>query len=289
MKTPAVALTGRVVAVTGAARGIGFQIAKQLVARGAKVVISDVDATALEAAGKELGASLTHTFDVTDPAAFDGFLDRVEGELGPLFALVNNAGIMPTGPLLDESDDTTRAVFEVNVLGMMWGSKKALARMVPRGHGHLVNLASTMGVIAIPGLATYNASKAAMVMYGEALAAEFEASGVRVTTVLPSAVNTDLAAGLDTRAEFTVLGKKMAVESMIEPEDVADAVLMALESGRSHPRLVVPKSLGRVLRSQDLMPLPLKRRFAKLGGINDQILRRTDPKARQDYLDRVTR
>lgn len=131
MKTPAVALTGRVVAVTGAARGIGFQIAKQLVARGAKVVISDVDATALEAAGKELGASLTHTFDVTDPAAFDGFLDRVEGELGPLFALVNNAGIMPTGPLLDESDDTTRAVFEVNVLGMMWGSKKALARMVP--------------------------------------------------------------------------------------------------------------------------------------------------------------
>lgn len=146
-----------------------------------------------------------------------------------------------------------------------------------------------MGVIAIPGLATYNASKAAMVMYGEALAAEFEASGVRVTTVLPSAVNTDLAAGLDTRAEFTVLGKKMAVESMIEPEDVADAVLMALESGRSHPRLVVPKSLGRVLRSQDLMPLPLKRRFAKLGGINDQILRRTDPKARQDYLDRVTR
>lgn len=289
MKPPTVALTGQVVAVTGAARGIGFQIARQLISRGAQVAISDIDADALRAAGEELGASLTHAFDVTDPAAYETFLDTVEAELGPLDALVNNAGIMPTGPLLEESDATTRAVIEVNVLGMMWGSKKGLARMVPRGRGHLVNLASTMGIVAIPGLSTYNASKAAMVMYGEALAAEFEESGVRVTTVLPSAVNTDLASGLDTRAEFTVLGKKMSMESMIEPDDVAAAVVAALESGRSHPRLVVPRSLGRMLRSQDLMPLPLKRRFAKLGGINDQILHRTDGAARRAYLDKVTR
>ncbi len=289
MKSPAVALTGHVVAVTGAARGIGFQIARQLVSKGAKVAISDVDAAALDAAAAELGSGLTHVLDVTDPAAFDSFLDRVEGELGPLDAFVNNAGIMPTGPLLEESDATTRAVFEVNVLGMMWGSKRALGRMVPRGRGHLVNLASTMGIVAVPGLSTYNASKAAMVMYGEAIAAEFEATGVRITTVLPSAVNTELTAGLDTRAEFTVLGKKVGIESMIEPEDVASAVVMALESGRSHPRLVVPKSLGRALRSQDLMPLPLKRRFAKMGGINDQILTRTDEKARKEYLNRVTR
>lgn len=288
MKSPAVDLTGRVVAVTGAARGIGFTIAEQLVARGAKVAISDIDADAL-AAAEGLAVALTHAFDVTDAAAYDAFLDSVETEVGPLDALINNAGIMPTGPLLEESDATTRAVIEVNVLGMMWGSKKALARMVPRGHGHLVNLASTMGLVAIPGLSTYNASKAAMVMYGEAVAAEFEASGVRVTTVLPSAVNTDLASGLDTRAEFTVLGKKVAMESMIEPADVADAVIMALESGRSHPRLVVPRSLGRGLRMQDLMPLPLKRRFAKAGGINDQILGRTDTAARQAYLDKVTR
>lgn len=287
MKTHTVSLTGQVVAVTGAARGIGFQIAKQLVGRGARVAISDVDAVALEAARAELGVALTHALDVTDPVAFDAFLDSVEAELGPLDALVNNAGIMPTGPLLEEADATTRAVFEVNVLGMMWGSKKALARMVPRGRGHLVNLASTMGIIAIPGLATYNASKAAMVMYGEALAAEFEESGVRVTTVLPSAVNTDLASGLDTRAEFTVFGKKVSMESMVEPEDVAGAVVAALESGRSQPRLVVPRSLGRALRSQDLMPLALKRRFAKLGGINDQILRRTDPDARRAYLDKI--
>lgn len=289
MKPPAVTLTGRVVAVTGAARGIGFQIAQHLIARGAKVAISDIDADALAAAGAQLGAALTHAFDVTDPAAYDAFLDAVEREVGPLDALINNAGIMPTGPLLEESDATTRAVIEVNVLGMMWGSKKGLARMVPRGRGHLVNLASTMGLIAIPGLATYNASKAAMALYGETLAAEFEESGVRVTTVLPSAVNTDLASGLDTRAEFTVLGKKLAVESMIEPADVADAVIMALESDRSHPRLVVPRSLGRGLRMQDLMPLRLKRRFAKIGGINDQILGRTNTSARRAYLDKIVR
>lgn len=292
MRTPATDLTdltGRVVAITGAARGIGYTIAKELVEHGAIVAISDIDGAALDAAADQLGVALRQAFDVTDPAAYDDFLDRVEEELGPLEALVNNAGIMPTGPLLDESDATTRAVVEVNVLGMMWGSKKALARMVPRGRGHLVNMASTMGLIAIPGLASYNASKAAMVMYGEALAAEFEASGVRVTTVLPSAVNTELAAGLDTRAEFTLLGRKVAVESMVEPEDVATAVLAALASGRSQPRLVVPTALGRALRLQDLMPLALKRRFAKLGGVNEQILRRTDPAARQAYLARVTR
>ncbi len=282
-------LAGQVVAVTGAARGIGFILAQQLVQRGAKVAISDVDAAALEAAAEKLGVSCRVAFDVTDPEAFDAFLDTVESELGPLDALVNNAGIMPTGSLIEETDATTRAVIEVNVLGMMWGSKKALARMVPRGRGHLVNLASTMGLVSVPGLATYNASKAAMVMYGETLAAEFEHTGVRITTVCPSAVNTELTAGLDTRAEFTIFGKKIGIESMIEPEDVAAAIVAGLESDKSQPRLVVPKSLGRALRSQDLMPLPLKRRFAKLGGINDQILTRTDASARKDYLSRVQR
>lgn len=282
-------LAGQVVAITGGARGIGLTTARQLVARGAQVAISDVDEVALAEAAKELGISCHFPLDVTDPEAFDSFLDAVEAELGPLDAMVNNAGIMPTGSLLEESDATTRAVIEVNVLGMMWGSKKALARMVPRGRGHLVNLASTMGLVAVPGLSTYNASKAAMVMYGEALAAEFEHTGVRVTTVCPSAVNTELASGLDTRAEFTILGRKVGVESMIEPEDVAAAIVGALESGRSEPRLVVPRMLGRALRSQDLMPLPLKRRFAKMGGINDQILSRTDTSKRQDYLNRVRR
>lgn len=282
-------LAGQVIAVTGAARGIGLTIARQLVERGAKVAISDVDAATLEAAAKELGVTCHVAFDVADPEAFDAFLTTVETELGPIDALINNAGIMPTGSLIEESDATTRAVIEINVLGMMWGSKKALARMVPRGRGHLVNLASTMGLVAVPGLSTYNASKAAMVMYGEALAAEFEHTGVRITTVCPSAVNTELAAGLDTRAEFTILGRKIGVESMIEPDDVAAAIVSAIESDRSEPRLVVPKSLGRALRSQDLMPLPLKRRFSKLGGINDQILTRTDDSARKDYLNRVQR
>ncbi len=275
-------LSGQVIAVTGAARGIGLTIARQLTQKGALVAISDVDAVALEAAAQELGVTCRGAFDVTDPEAFDAFLDTVESELGPLDALVNNAGIMPTGALLEETDSTTRAVIEVNVLGMMWGSKKALARMVPRGRGHLVNMASTMGLIAVPGLSTYNASN------GEALAAEFEHTGVRITTICPSAVNTELTAGLDTRAEFTILGKKIGIESMIEPDDVATAIIETLEAGRSEPRRVVPRSLGRALRSQDLMPLALKRRFAKAGGINDQILSRTDNTARKEYLARVS-
>lgn len=283
-------LSGQVVAITGAGRGIGLCIARALVARGARVALADVDAAALDSAGAEVGAALTAVLDVTDADAFDAFLARVEAEVGPLDALVNNAGIMPTGSLLEESDATTRRVLEVNVVGMMFGTKKALARMVPRGRGHVVNLASTMGLVPVPGLATYNASKAAMVMYGEALAAEFENSGVAITTVLPSAVNTDLCSGLDTTAQFPVpfTDRTVKIASMIEPEDVATAVAEALESGVSQPRLVVPRSLGRMLRMQDLWPLKVKRRFAKFSGIDDQILTRTDDGARKEYLERVT-
>lgn len=283
-------LSGQVVAVTGAARGIGLAIARQLVDAGARVAISDVDEGVLKAAADELGGVLVVPLDVTDGTAFGAFLDRVEEELGPLDALVNNAGIMPTGSFLEESDAVTERIIAVNTTGMLLGSKRALQRMVPRGRGHVVNISSTMGLVPLPGLATYCASKAAIAHLGETLAAEMAPYGVAVSTILPGGVNTELASGLDTTATIPLPGgRSLTLIEAIEPEDVAAAVVATLAGGKAEPRLVVPRKLGRMLRSQDLMPAKLRRRVSHRLGADEQILGHTDAERRRAYLDRVTR
>lgn len=283
-------LEGRVVAVTGAARGIGRAIATALAEAGARVAISDIDEAPLGETADAIGTGLAVRLDVTDGAAFGAFLDRVESELGPLDALVNNAGIMPTGPFLEESDEVTARIIAINTTSMIVGSRRALERMVPRRSGHVVNIGSTMGLVPLPGLATYCASKAAIGHLGEVLAAEFAPHGIAVTTVLPGAVNTELAAGLDVSATIPLpRGRSLTMVRAIEPEQIAEAVVAALVSGESDPHLVVPRRLGRLLRSQDFMPLRLRRRISKRLGANDQILGHTDLAQRQGYLDRVTK
>lgn len=283
-------LSGCVVALTGAARGIGLEIARALVSHGARVAACDIDGEALGAAAEEVGLELHATLDVTDGAAFGAFLDEVEATLGPLGALVNNAGIMPTGPFLDEPDAVTERTLAINTLGMILGSRRALERMVPRRHGHVVNVSSTMGLVAVPGLATYNASKAATALFGETLALEFAPMGIAVTTILPGGVNTELAAGLDVTAAVPLPGgRKVNLVRALEPADVARAVVEALVRGESDPRLVLPRRLGLLLRMQDFMPLRTKRRMAVRMGVREQILGRTDVAQRKGYLDRATR
>ena len=114
---------GKVVA-TGGARGIGYAIAKRLIADGASVAIGDIDDVQLKQAAADLGIATYALLDVTDPTSFTTFLDRVERDLGPLDVLVNNAGIMPIGHFHLQTDDATRRVVEINVLGAMYGSRR---------------------------------------------------------------------------------------------------------------------------------------------------------------------
>ena len=122
-------LAGRVVAITGGARGIGRATAAALVARGARVAIGDIDGPLAEKTAAELGAgTLGLPLDVTSRASFAAFLDQVEDRLGPLDILVNNAGIMPIGPFAQETDATARRMVDINVHGVIYGSKLALER-----------------------------------------------------------------------------------------------------------------------------------------------------------------
>ena len=146
--------------------------------------------------------------------------------------LVNNAGIMPAGPFLSESDETAMRQMDINVHGVILGMKIVLPRMLERRRGHVVNIASQAGKGGFPGIATYCGTKHAVVGISEAVRAELHETPIELTVVMPAFVNTELISGAD---------RPRAVK-VAEPEDVADAVVAALEVPKFDVH--VPKSAG---------------------------------------------
>src|SRR3954451_22365351 len=170
MSKTVLSISGRTVAITGGARGLGLATAKALAERGARVAIGDLDgelarveAAALPGPGPHAGFPL----DVTDPESFERFLEQTT-DLGPLDVLINNAGIMPVRAFAEEDPAVTCRQVEINLLGVTTGTRLALERMLPHGSGHIVNVASAAGHIAVPGEAVYTATKHAVVGFGDA-------------------------------------------------------------------------------------------------------------------------
>ncbi|MBV9534400.1 MAG: SDR family oxidoreductase [Solirubrobacterales bacterium] len=268
-------LVGKVVAITGGARGIGRATAAALIARGAKVAIGDIDSVLAGRTAEELGhGTLGLALDVTDPLRFETFLIEVERELGPLDVLINNAGIMPIGPFLQEGDDTARALLDINVHGVIFGCKLALKRFVERGSGHLVNIASAAGKAGFPGGATYCATKHAVVGLSESIRAEVRGLGIGVTVVMPVVVRTELGSGLDTTRGFKA----------VEPEEVAEAIVDALQ--RDRYEVFVPRSLAGILRPKGVLPTRVMEAIARALR-SDQILMHPDRERRAAYESRV--
>jgi NAD(P)-dependent dehydrogenase (short-subunit alcohol dehydrogenase family) len=268
-------LAGQVVAITGGGRGIGRATAAALITQGARVAIGDIEASLAERTAAELGGGTVGLpLDVTDNASFADFLDQVESRLGPLDVLINNAGIMPVGAFVAETDATAARMIDINLRGVIFGSKLALTRFLTRGRGHLVNIASSAGKAGIPGGATYCATKYAVVGLSEAIRAELRGTGIGVTVVMPVGVNTELYSGLP-----AARGIKTA-----EPEDVADAIVEALQTGRFE--VYVPKRMNALFRMQALLPRKVTDAVARaLKG--DQVLVSPDLAARAEYARRI--
>ena len=236
-------IAGRVVAITGGARGIGHATARALIAEGARVAIGDIDAPLARQAAQELGSgTLGLELDVTDRGSFDAFLTEVESRLGPLDVLINNAGIMPIGPFVSETDVTAHRIIDINLHGVINGSKLALERFLPRNRGHLVNVASVAGKVGFPGGATYSASKHAVVGLSDAIRGELRGTGIDITIVMPVVVNTELGAGLH---------RSRGIRK-VEPEEVAAAIVEALQTGRVD--VWVPRLVAGLIRSGSVVP-----------------------------------
>lgn len=268
-------LNGQVVAITGGARGIGRATAAALVAQGARVALGDVDAPLVQRTAEELGAgSIGLALDVTDRESFVAFLDETERQLGPLDVLVNNAGIMPVGPFVDETDACARRLVDINIHGVILGSKLAIERFMPRGRGHIVQLASIAGKGGFPGGVTYCATKHAVVGLTEALRSELRGTGIEMHQVLPIGVNTELYSGVSQARGFKTP----------EPQDVANTIVELLQTGKFE--LYEPRSVGVLTRLQGLMPRSLSEGIVRWTK-GDQVLLAADPVARAAYEARI--
>lgn len=225
-------LAGQTAAITGGARGIGRATAAVLAGQGMRVAIGDLDLEAARQAASEIGgggggagagAAVALPLDVTDRTSFAAFLDGAEQQLGPVDVLINNAGIMHVGRFVDEDDLTAQRMIDINLGGVLLGTKLALQRMVPRNRGHIVNVSSQAGKYGAPGGATYSATKHAVIGLTEAVRGELRLmkADIDVSYVMPFVVNTELGSGL---------GEARGMRSL-QPADVAAAILDALQRG----------------------------------------------------------
>ena len=215
-------ITGKTIAITGAARGIGFATAKALLARGARVVIGDRDVAFQESAVADLtklGPVSGYPLDVTDRESFATFLDKARTDGGGhIDVLINNAGVMPIGPFLEQSEQAIRSSIEVNLYGVIAGCQLALPDMIARRSGHIINIASLSGLIPVPGQVVYVGAKFGVVGLSAALADEVAPHGVDVSVIMPPFTNTELISG--TTSGGTI--------KPVEPEDIAAAVIKTL-------------------------------------------------------------
>jgi NAD(P)-dependent dehydrogenase (short-subunit alcohol dehydrogenase family) len=236
-------LSGKVVVITGAGRGIGAATAEALVAKGAKVVLGDLDLGAAEETAARLDKEpVPMHVDVTDPVGLAAFLAEVESTVGAIDVLINNAGIMPLAAVDEETDASTVRQLEVNLLAVIRATREAVRRMKPRRAGHILNVASVAGKSGYPGGSTYCATKHGVVGFSEAVRLELRGSGIDVSCVMPAIVRTELAAGL---------GEARFIKS-IQPRDVAEAIVNALEF--PHFDVYVPKSVGGTAKIMGLLP-----------------------------------
>jgi len=228
-------LQDRVCIVTGASQGIGEACARRFAREGAKVVLADVEDTRGQALARELGGLFVHC-DVGDKAQVDTLVAQAMLTHGRIDVLVNNAGIFKAAEFLDISESDWDAVVRVNLKGSFLVGQAVAREMVKAGRGAIVNMSSVNGMLTIPTIASYNASKGAINQLTRVMALSLAGKGVRVNAVAPGTIATELAAKavLTSEEAKNRIMMRTPMKRLGEPSEVADVVAYLASDAASY-------------------------------------------------------
>jgi len=265
-------LDGKVVAITGAASGIGRALALDLARRGASLALSDVDEAGLAETVTRVGAAgvrgvRADRVDVADRAAMAAYASSVAEHFGRVNVVVNNAGVSVSGDVTELSYDDLDWIVGINFWGVVHGTKEFLPHLIASGDGHVVNLSSLFGLVSVPGQSAYNATKYAVRGFSEALREEMLVAGhpVGVTVVHPGGIKTDIVrnsrvSGVrDKEATVRLFDERLATMS---PERAAGIIVKAVLADQ--PRLLVGLDAHVLHHVARLMGARYQDLFAKL-------------------------
>jgi 3-oxoacyl-[acyl-carrier protein] reductase len=229
-------LSGKVVLVTGASRGIGKAIAGSMAAHGALLAVNNMDLETARSAADDIiasgGAALAVCADVTDGEAVNGMIDTIVAHYGRLDVLVNNAGITRDQLLIRMSDDDWDRVLSVNLKGAFLCTRAALRPMIKNRWGRIISIASIVGITGNAGQANYAASKAGLIGFTRSVAREVASRGITANAIAPGFIDTDMTMALseDQRSEITA---RIPLGCLGQPGDVAGlAAFLASDEAR---------------------------------------------------------
>jgi short-subunit dehydrogenase len=257
-------LKGKTAVVTGAAMGMGKSLALSLLKEGCHVALIDVNEAALEKTLGELkvhGSCKGYICDISDRKAVYELAGRIDNDLGAVSLLINNAGIVGAGSITDMPDETIEKIININLTAQFWTTRAFLPSIIKQPEGHIVNFASAGGILAIPWISAYCASKFGVVGFTDALRQEMKKQkfNIGVTMVCPNTVNTGMFQG----------SKMVAGTAMLTPEAVTARVLRAIN--KSKPMVAIPSIPVRFLTplTKVLLPINAMDRLNKALGMWD--------------------
>jgi 3-oxoacyl-[acyl-carrier protein] reductase len=219
----------RNILVTGGSRGLGLGIAQKLVASGFRVVAiarrptDQLTAAMDDAVSRDQGSLHFRPFDLTDIPALPGLLKTLRSEFGPIYGLINNAGIGTAGVLANMKDTYIEDLVRLNVLMPIVLTKYAVRSMMAAGSGRIVNISSVVGHTGYSGLSAYSATKASLLGFTRSLAREVGPLGITVNAILPGFIDTEMTHSLSP-VDRAKIERRSALHRMPEIEDVANMV-----------------------------------------------------------------